>query len=29
LAGLPAPLVKEPDLDAVGAELVELYGGAE
>jgi hypothetical protein len=24
-AGLPAPLVKEPDLDAVGAELVELY----
>ena len=24
-AGLPAPLVKEPDLDAVGAELVELF----
>jgi hypothetical protein len=24
-AGLPAPLVREPDLDAVAAELVELY----
>ena len=25
LMSLPAPLVREPDLDAVGAELVELY----
>jgi hypothetical protein len=25
-AGLPAPLVEEPDLDAVGAELVTLFG---
>ncbi len=24
-AGLPAPLVEEPDLDAVAVELVELY----
>ena len=24
-AGLPAPLVEEPDLDAVAAELAELY----
>ena len=24
-ASLPAPLVREPDLDAVGAELVELF----
>ena len=24
-AGLPAPLVQEPDLDALAAELVELY----
>ncbi len=24
-AGLPAPLVEEPDLDAVAAELVELF----
>jgi len=29
LSSLPAPLVKEPDLDAVAAELVELCGGAE